>query len=183
MPVEREQTIDCETHADLTQSPAAVCRCGCLMAEHRLSIDIAAPPERVFALWMDLARMTEWVGGVTRVTDVSGPIDVAGTRYTVWFGPMKSRTEILDVERPHHVRTRFGNLVLKGESDAQLEPIAGGTRLTQAIRTRGIISAISGRLYATGSYEGSFKGELERFRSIVEREAHQGDGWQRAAPS
>ena len=140
------------------------------MAEHRISIEIAATPEEVFALWMDLDRMTEWVGGVTGVTDVTGPIDVAGTRYTVRFGPMKSPTEILDVERPHHVRTRFGNLILKGESDVRLEPTPEGTRLTQVFRTRGAISAITGRLFAAGSYEGSFKGELETFRKIVERE-------------
>lgn len=141
------------------------------MAEHRFSIDIAAPPERVFGLWMDLDRMTEWVGGVTRVTDVSGPIDVAGTRYTVWFGPMKSPTEILEVERPRHVRTRFGNLILKGESDARFDPTPDGTRLTQVLRTRGVISALAARLFATGSYEGSFRGELEAFRRIAEREA------------
>jgi uncharacterized protein YndB with AHSA1/START domain len=144
------------------------------MTEHRISIDIGAPPDRVFAVWMDLDRMTEWVGGVTQVTDVTGPIDVAGTRYTVRFGPMKSPTEILEVERPHHVRTRFGNLILKGESDVRFEPTPSGTRLTQVFRTRGVISAITGRLFASGSYEGSFKGELERFRSIVEREGQGG---------
>ena len=144
------------------------------MAEHRFSIDIAASPERVFALWMDLDRMTEWVGGVTRVTDVSGPIDVAGTRYIVHFGPMKSPTEILEVDRPHHVRTRFGNLILKGESDARFEPTPDGTRLTQVFRTRGFISALTGRLFAAGSYEGSFKGELETFRTIAERESDEG---------
>jgi uncharacterized protein YndB with AHSA1/START domain len=141
------------------------------VAEHRITIDIAAPPERVFALWMDLDRMTEWVGGVTRVTDVTGPIDVAGTRYTVRFGPMKSQTEILEVERPRHIRTRFGNLILKGESDVRFEATPDGTRLTQVFRTRGVISAITGRLFAAGSYEGSFKGEIERFRTIVERES------------
>ena len=141
------------------------------MAEHRISIDIAAPPERVFALWMDLDRMAEWVGGVTGVTDVTGPIDEVGTRYTVQFGPMKSLTEILEVARPHHVRTRFGNLILKGESDVRFEPTAeGGTRLTQVFQTRGVISAITGRLFAAGSYKGSFEGELREFRSIVERE-------------
>lgn len=57
------------------------------MAEHRLSIDIAAPQKRVFAMWMDLDLMTEWVGGVVRVTGVSGPIEVAGTRHVVHFGP------------------------------------------------------------------------------------------------
>jgi uncharacterized protein YndB with AHSA1/START domain len=140
------------------------------MAEQRITIDIVAPPERVFGLWMDLDRMTEWVGGVTRVTDVTGPIDLAGTRYTVWFGPMKSRTEILEVERPHHVRTRFGNLILKGESDVRFEPTPHGTRLTLMLWTHGVISAIFGRLFAAGSYEGSFKGELETFRTIAERE-------------
>jgi uncharacterized protein YndB with AHSA1/START domain len=145
------------------------------VAQHRIVIDIAAPPERVFARWMALERMTEWVGGVTRVTDVSGPVDVAGTRYTVWFGPMRSPTEILEVERPHHVRTRFGNLILKGESDVRFEPTPDGTRLTQVFRTRGVISALTGRLFAAGSYEGSFRGELETFRKIVEREVSGGD--------
>jgi uncharacterized protein YndB with AHSA1/START domain len=140
------------------------------MAEHRLSTFIAAPPERVFALWMDLDRMKEWVGGVTGVTDITGPIDQPGTRYTVRFGAMKSPTEIVEVERPRHVQTRFGNLILKGESEVWLEPEADGTRLTQTFRTRGIVSAITGRLFATGSYKGSFQGELEAFRRIVERE-------------
>jgi uncharacterized protein YndB with AHSA1/START domain len=135
-----------------------------------LSLDIAAPPDRVFATWMDLDRMIEWVGGVTRVTDLTGPIDVAGTRYTVWFGPMRSRTEILEVERPRHVRTRFGNLILRGESDVRFDPTPSGTRLTQVFRTRGWISAMTSRIFASGSYEGSFKGELEKFRAIVERE-------------
>jgi hypothetical protein len=44
------------------------------------SIDIAAPPHRVVAVWMDLDRMFQWVCGVTRMTDLSGPIDAAGSR-------------------------------------------------------------------------------------------------------
>lgn len=35
------------------------------MADYTFSIDVDAPPERVFALWTDLERMGEWVGGVT----------------------------------------------------------------------------------------------------------------------
>ena len=38
-------------------------------------------------------------------------------------------------------------------------------------RTRGFISAVTGRLFSAGSYEGSFKGELEKFRTIVQRES------------
>jgi hypothetical protein len=52
-----------------------------------------------------------------------------------------------------------------------LEPEGDGTRLTQTFQTRGMISAITGRLFASGSYKGSFEGELQVFRRIVEREA------------
>jgi uncharacterized protein YndB with AHSA1/START domain len=144
------------------------------MATHRLSIFVDAPPDRVFETFMQLDRMPEWVGGVTRVTDVTGPVDRPGTRYTVWFGRMRSPTEILEVERPRHVRTRFGNLVLKGESDVVFESEGEGTRLTQEFRTRGAISAISGWIFARGSAAGSFRGELEKFRQIVEGEAKTG---------
>jgi uncharacterized protein YndB with AHSA1/START domain len=140
------------------------------VASYRFSILIAAPPVRVFDLFMDLDRMCEWVGGVTKVTDRTGPVDQVGTRYTVWFGRIRSPTEILAVERPRHVRTRFGNLILKGESDVRLEPESGGTRLTQEFHTRGVVSAVAARVFATGSYKGSFRGELEAFRTIAERE-------------
>lgn len=137
------------------------------MATYSVSLFIDAPPERVFDTFMDLERMPEWVGGVTAVTDVTGPIDQPGTRYTVHFGPMSSPTEILDVERPWRVRTRFGNVLLKGQSTATFEREAGGTRLTQEFRTRGIVSALMARIFATGSYKGSFRGELETLRQLI----------------
>lgn len=140
------------------------------MATHSVSLRIDAPPERVFDTFMNLERMPEWVGGVTAVTDVTGPVDQPGTRYTVHFGPMASPTEILEVERPWSVRTRFGNLILKGESTATFEAEAGGTRLTQEFRTRGIVSAIMARIFATGSYRGSFRGELETLRDLIQRD-------------
>jgi uncharacterized protein YndB with AHSA1/START domain len=141
------------------------------MGAYRFAVDIAAPPELVFGLWTDLDRMKEWVGGVTKVTDVSGPLDRAGTRYTVWFGGMPSRTEVLEVERPRRIRTRFGNRVLKGETAATFEPDGAGTRLTQQFRTEGFISAVVARIFASGAWRGSFQGELNTFAALAEREA------------
>lgn len=141
------------------------------MGKHRVTTLVAAPPERVFAAWTDLDRFPEWIGGVTRVTDRVGSVDQPGSRYTVWFGRMASPTEILEVERPRHLRTRFGNAILKGESDVRFSAEADGTRIHQEFVTRGFISAIFGRLFAMGSYRGSFKGELETFRKLVERDA------------
>ena len=142
------------------------------MAHYTFTVDIAAPVERVFDLWTDPDRWREWIGGVSKVTDVTGPPDQAGTRYTIWFGRMRSPSEILEAERPRRVRTRFGNRMLRGETTVTFEPTATGTRLTQEFRTEGLIPAISARIFALGSYKGSFRGELATFVRIAEREAH-----------
>ncbi len=144
------------------------------MAHYTFSIHVEAPPDRVFDLWTNLQRMGEWVGGVTGVTDISGPIDRVGTTYVVHFGPVKSPTEVLDVERPRRFATRFGSWVLRGTSSATFEPDGAGTRVRQEFATVGRISAISSWVFSRGSYEGSFRGELEKFGRIAEREARVG---------
>lgn len=146
------------------------------MATYRVSTFVAVPPERVFEAWTDPDRFTEWIGGVTRVTDRVGSTDQAGSSYTVWFGRMASPTEVIAAERPRHIRTKFGNAILKGESDVTFAPEGGGTRIQQVFETRGLVATVVGRLFATGSYRGSFRGELETFRAMVERDSPQADG-------
>jgi hypothetical protein len=84
---------------------------------------------------------------------------------------MRSPSEVLEAERPRRLRTRFGSWMLRGETSVTFEPTATGTRLIQEFLTEGLIPAISARLFAIGSYKGSFRGELETFRRIAEREA------------
>ena len=144
------------------------------VAHYKISTVVAAPIDKVFALWTDLERMGDWVGGVTGVTDISGSIDIAGTTYVVHFGPLKSPTEVLEVERPRRFATKFGSWVLRGRSSATFEPEGDGTRVTQEFETVGRISAISAWIFSRGSYEGSFRGELEKFARIAEREAATG---------
>jgi uncharacterized protein YndB with AHSA1/START domain len=141
------------------------------VARYSFTTHVGATPERVYDLWTDLDRMHEWVGGVTRISDVSGPTGERGWRYTVWFGRMRSPSEVLEAERPRHIRTRFGNRMLRGETDVLFEPEAEGTRVTQEFRTEGLVPAITARIFATGSYRGSFRGELAEFARIAERQA------------
>ena len=115
--------------------------------------------------------MKEWVGGVTGVTDIRGPIDRTGATYTVRFGRMKSPTEVLDAERPRRFHTRFGNPILKGENLATFEPDGEGTRIQVEMRPRGLVSAIFARIFASGSYKGSFQGELNEFARIASSES------------
>jgi uncharacterized protein YndB with AHSA1/START domain len=140
------------------------------MGTHRLSVHVSAPPDRVFGLWIDLDRMKDWVGGVTRVTDLTGPVAQTGTTYTVWFGPMASRTEVLEADPPRFLRTRFGNRLLAGESSARFTAEGNGTRIDQEFRTKGLISGVMGRIFAIGSYHGTFQGELNTFARLVEAE-------------
>jgi uncharacterized protein YndB with AHSA1/START domain len=141
------------------------------MGEYRFSLHVTAPPEQVYDLWVNLDRAPEWIGGLTAITDRVGAPGTTGARYVSHFGRMRSPTEVLAAERPRHIRTKFGNWVLRGENEATFTPEGEGTRLSQTFRTQGIISAISARLFATGSYEGSFRGELEHFARIAEAEA------------
>jgi hypothetical protein len=141
------------------------------MAHYTFTTHVAAPLDVVFGLWTNLDRMGEWVGGVTKVTDVSGPIDRAGTTYTAWFGRMRSRTEVISAERPRRFETRFGNLVLRGRNLATFDADGDGTRVTQEFETVGLISAIMAWLFARGSYRGSFRQELEAFARLAEADA------------
>ena len=108
---------------------------------------------RSFDLWTDLDRAHEWIEGLTRITDVTGPVTTAGTHYTVWFGRMRSPTEVLRVDRPGLVRTRIGSWLLRGVHQATFEDQGHGTRLTQEFWTNGIISAVMARIFALGSYK------------------------------
>jgi uncharacterized protein YndB with AHSA1/START domain len=141
------------------------------MTRYTFTTHVAAPPGRVFALWTNLDRMREWVGGVDGVTDVSGPIDRAGTTYVIRFGQMRSPIEIVDVERPRRFATQFGNWLLRGRSTATFEPEGSGTRLTQVLEAVGLGSAIMAWLSGQGSYQGSDREELEAFARIAERES------------
>ena len=141
------------------------------MGTHQLTVHVAAPPDVVFELWTDLDRMQEWVGGVTNVTDVTGPVGRAGTRYTVWFGRMASRTEVLEADPPRFLRTRFRSRLLGGETRATFESEGDGTRIVQEFRTEGLVAAIAGWIFSRGSYRGSFQGELNDFARLAETEA------------
>ena len=141
------------------------------MGHHRFVVQVGAPRKQVFDLYTDLDRAHEWIEGVTRIIDVTGPVTTAGTRYTVWFGRLRSPTEVLQVDRPRLVRTRFCSWLLCGAEQATFEDQGDGTCLTQEFWTNGIISVVMARIFAFGSYKSSFRGELKSFARLAEREA------------
>jgi uncharacterized protein YndB with AHSA1/START domain len=110
------------------------------VGHHRFVVQVRAPREQVFDLWTDLDRAHEWIEGLTRITDVTGPITTAGMRYSAWFDRMRSPSEILQVDRPRLVKTRFVSWLLRGVEQATFEDQGHGTRLTQESWTKRIQS-------------------------------------------
>ena len=142
------------------------------MGRHVTSLHVDAPADGVFDLYTNLDRMPEWVGGVTSVSDVTGPVDRAGTRYTVWFGKRTaSPTEVLEAERPRRIVTHFGNWVLRGRNTATFDPDGHGTRMTVTLDTEGLFPALMARVFSLGSWRGSFRGELQHFARLAEADA------------
>ncbi|MEX2547250.1 MAG: SRPBCC family protein [Chloroflexota bacterium] len=144
------------------------------MGTYSFIVDVEAPQELVFDLWVNLDRIQEWMEGRPRVSDVTGPTNRAGTEYTLWFGRLPSRTKVLDAERPRHTRTRIQSRMLSAETDTTFAAMGdSATRLTETLRSHGMIAAVVARIFATGSYKGSFRGELQAFKRMCEREARE----------
>ena len=96
-----------------------------------------------------------------------------GSRYTIWFGRRAVRVEVLFPTEPADgtaYRTRLDGSVRRGESLVRFEPHPDGSRVTLEVRTEGLVPGIAGRLLATGSYRGSFRGDLRLFARLAERE-------------
>lgn len=142
------------------------------MGRYTYTIEIDAPQDLVFDLWTDLDLMKTWIGGVTDVSRPTGPIDQAGTRYTIYFGRFGSETEVLDAERPKRFATKSGTFWMQLSNQATFEPNGAGTRLTQTVDVYGsVVSRVIGWIFGHGSYRGSFLGELRHFGRIAEAEA------------
>src|ERR1051326_1660544 len=140
------------------------------MARYELTTRVDAPPEATFALWTDVRRMGEWIGGVTKVGEPDGPIDQVGTRYAAWFGGMRSDTIVIEADRPRVFATRFRNVVLRGTNRATFEPAGAGTVVTEVFETEGLVAGVFAWIFGHGSYRGSFQGELEAFAALAATE-------------
>jgi uncharacterized Tic20 family protein len=120
------------------------------MTEFSIAVEIAAPPERVWAVLADLERWPEWTASVTSVELLEpGPL-VVGTRARV--SQPKLKPAIWEVTAAKAGRgftwvTRHPGLLVTGLH--QLEPIEKGTLATLAVRFSGLLGPLVGWLTRT----------------------------------
>jgi uncharacterized protein YndB with AHSA1/START domain len=135
------------------------------------TVDIDAPPERVWSLVTDLPRMASWSPQVVQ-TFVRGPVQ-RGTRAFnlnrrgLLFWPTQSKVVAFEPHREFAFRVRENGTIWA----FVLEPTATGTRLVQERRAPHGLKPISTRLQdaVLGGVE-TFTGELrEGMRETLER--------------
>ena len=142
------------------------------MGRHRYTLDIDAPPERVFAVYTDQASIPEWAE--MRVLDATGPLDRAGTRFVA--APetrMRFRTEVLRSDPPHlHEQAGRTSSGFSYHWTATFEPDGGSTRLmldSEYGLALGTVGRLLDRLFVGRMSAGTMRGHLARLKEIAER--------------
>jgi hypothetical protein len=134
-----------------------------------VTTEIAAPAEAVWAQLVDTAAYGTWNPFITSLT---GALEV-GSKLAVRIAPpggkpMTFRPTVTEVSEGRRLEW-LGRLVLPGVFDGRhsftLEPVAGGTRLTQAETFTGILVPLVGATLA--KTEEGFRAMNEALRGRV----------------
>lgn len=154
-----------------------VTRSGLLAAQIETTVDIAAPPERVWAVLTDFARYPEWNPFIPRI---DGRPEV-GARLTVRIvppggRPMTFRPYVLTAEPGRELRWR-GRLFVPGLFDGEhafrlMALNRGGVRFRQEERFRGLLLP----LFAGNGLERTRRGFEEMNAALKRRAEQEGPG-------
>lgn len=128
------------------------------MGHRSVTIDIAAPPERVFDIYADFRRLPEWQGQ-PGLKGTEGAFDRPGADFVIRYGgPLTLRGTVLAAQRPslHRVRARELAGFVTCETTARFDPADGGTRLTFEYDYK-VVGGPVGRLF-----DGMAGGDMEK---------------------
>lgn len=109
------------------------------------SIDIAAPPERVFALWADPSAWPRWDPDIEEAS-LEGAFAAGSAGSIKPRGAPRTRIVLREV-KPPAAFTAVSRLPLcRMVFEHALAPVAGGCRVTHAVRFEGALAPLFRRL-------------------------------------
>ncbi|HEY2309590.1 MAG TPA: SRPBCC family protein [Gaiellaceae bacterium] len=128
-----------------------------------LTIEIARPPEEVFAYLTDVSNVPAWQSGVKSSTLRDGRIEESRT---LLGRELETTLEIVEQEAPRLFTLRTLNGPVRFTVRHELEAANGGTQLTVAAEgdvPRGFAAGLIGR-----QVEKQFRKDFERLKQILE---------------
>lgn len=141
----------------------------------RQSVQIDAPPERVWEVLVDAERLPEWNEELVAVEDANGPLDHPGASYTQVFRAggrdVRGRFEVVAAQ-PLRAREMRASLPMMSRAVGRdtLEPRDGGTLLTVELEfeLKGGALARLGEPLLVARMEKAFARNGENLRRLVE---------------
>lgn len=102
------------------------------------SIDIAAPPERVWAVFSDIERWHEWTASVTSVTRLDeGPLRVGSQARVLQPKIRPAIFEVTELNPGRSFKWQTSNGGIAAVANHVVEQAPGGTRVTISLDFRG----------------------------------------------
>ena len=118
------------------------------MRDFRTSIDIAAPPDRVWPIMRDVERWHEWTASITGIERLDdGPLRV-GSRARVRQTKLPSNAFVVTtLEEGRGFTWESKSPGVRGIGHHWIEPVANGCRVTLGVDFRGPLAWLVSRVY------------------------------------
>ena len=142
------------------------------MARFDLSVQIARPPEDVFAYLTDLDNLIEWQASLVEVRPQTPPPLAAGSRFTEVRSALgrriESDVEVKELEPPRRFTVRSTGGPLPFTVEHELEPAGDGTTLRVAAEGEPKGALRLGGPMVMRRAEAAFRSDFERLKQRLE---------------
>jgi uncharacterized membrane protein len=117
------------------------------MTEYTVSIDIQAPPDRVWAIMSDIRRWHEWTPSVTSIRRLDeGPLRVGSRAMVRQPKVPPALWRVTEIEEGRRFSWVTGTPIARATGRHSVEPTPGGSRATLALEYSGLLGALVARL-------------------------------------
>jgi uncharacterized membrane protein len=147
------------------------------MAHVTLTEHVDAPVERVFEMFIDVGRWPEWMPNATEIKEITGPLDMVGTKIHTVSGflgrTMESWEEVVEADRPRLWKIRTEASGMKGTATYRLTPVARGTDVAVEADyelSAGFLGHIADRLFLEKTMERQMRHAGENLKALIEAE-------------
>ena len=117
------------------------------MTDYSVSIDIQAPPDRVWAIMSDVRRWHEWTASITSIRRLDeGPLKVGSRAMVRQPKVPPALWRVTEIEEGRRFTWVTGTPIARATGRHSVEPVDGGSRATLSLEYSGILGALFARL-------------------------------------